>query len=349
MHVKILSAMQEEHHYLPNTDRLSVLTASILLAYAMLPFIQFPERSLTLQILGISFVYTVNFSTIIAVISAALAAAGVSWLLLDHPRLKYLSGAPASAGAADASKPAPAASSPSASATSAAAALMGGIRSSVSVRAIENDSLLAGAPERRTAWWDNETLRTLFQHWLLPALTAWVIGVPLNSLTVGLQWWAVFAFGGLLLVLVLVAEYIAVDPFDTLHGPAAVALTAVSYALFLILTIALVAAGTRLYIFLPALIVAIFLVTIRSLYLRLAGRWYFGWAVGISLVTAQVAMALHYWPLSPLRFGLVILGLAYALASVAGSVEEGRPGRSLWVEPAIMLAVLWGIAIALRG
>ena len=287
-----------------------------------------------------------NFSTIIAIISAGLAAAGVSWLLLDHPRLRRS----AESFAASRSLAASGAGS------SGSANLVGSIRSSVSVRAIENDSLLANNPARPKYRFPGSAylrgsyaVRNLFQHWLLPALTAWVIGVPLNSLAVGLQWWAVFAFGGLLLVLVLIAEYIAVDPYDTLHGPAAIGLTAVSYALLLILTIALVAAGTRLYIFLPALTIAIFLVTIRSLYLRLAGRWYFGWSIGISLVIAQVAMALHYWPLSPLRFGLVILGLAYALASVAGSVEEGRPGKALWVEPVVMLVVLWGIAIALRG
>ncbi len=126
------------------------------------------------------------------------------------------------------------------------------------------------------------------------------------------------------------------------------ALTAVSYALTLVLTIAMVAAGSRLYILLPALGTAIFLVTLRSLYLRL-GRWRYGWAIGITLVVGQVAAALHYLPLSPLRFGLFILGLAYALASLAGSIEENRPARSLWVEPAIMLAVLWGLAIFLRG
>jgi hypothetical protein len=79
------------------------------------------------------------------------------------------------------------------------------------------------------------------------------------------------------------------------------------------------------------------------------GRWRYGWAIGITLVVGQVAAALHYLPLSPLRFGLFILGLAYALASLAGSIEENRPARSLWVEPAIMLAVLWGLAIFLRG
>lgn len=276
--------MQEEHQHLPNMDRLSVLAAMVLLAYALLPFIQIPERNLEFQVLGVFFVFKVEFSTLIAILTAGLAAAGMNWLLHDHPFL------------------------------------------------VEQ----------------NRSAQSLFQHWLLPALTAWVIGVPLSSLAAGLEWWAVFAFGGLLLVLVLVSEYIAVDSFDTRHGLAAVALTAVSYALTLVLTIAMVAAGSRLYILLPALGTAIFLVTLRSLYLRL-GRWRYGWAIGITLVVGQVAAALHYLPLSPLRFGLFILGLAYALASLAGSIEEDRPARSLWVEPVIMLAVLWGLAIFLRG
>lgn len=276
--------MQEEHQHLPNMDRLSVLAAMILLAYALLPFIQIPERNLEFQVLGVFFVFKVEFSTLIAILTAGLAAAGMNWLLHDHPFFE------------------------------------------------EQD----------------RSVHNLFQHWLLPGLTAWVIGVPLNSLEAGLEWWAVFAFGGLLLVLVLVSEYIAVDSFDTRHGLASVALTAVSYALTLVLTIAMVAAGSRLYILLPALGTAIFLVTLRSLYLRL-GRWCYGWAIGITLVVGQVAAALHYLPLSPLRFGLFILGLAYALASLAGSIEEDRPARSLWVEPAIMLAVLWGLAIFLRG
>jgi len=276
--------MQEEHQHLPNMDRLSVLAAMILLAYALLPFIQIPERNLEFQVLGVFFVFKVEFSTLIAILTAGLAAAGMNWLLHDHPFFE------------------------------------------------EQD----------------RSVHNLFQHWLLPGLTAWVIGVPLNSLEAGLEWWAVFAFGGLLLVLVLVSEYIAVDSFDTRHGLASVALTAVSYALTLVLTIAMVAAGSRLYILLPAVGTAIFLVTLRSLYLRL-GRWRYGWAIGITLVVGQVAAALHYLPLSPLRFGLFILGLAYALASLAGSIEENRPARSLWVEPAIMLAVLWGLAIFLRG
>jgi hypothetical protein len=271
--------MQQEHRYLPNTDRLSVLAASILLSYALLPFIQLPEQMLDLRVAGIVFEFKVNFFTILVIISAGMAAAGTDWLISDHPRLG----------------------------------------------------------NQRT-----------YQHWLIPAMTTWVIGVPLSTLTVGPQWWAVFAFGGLLLVLVLVSEYIAVDPYDTRHAPAAVGLTAVSYALFLILTITLAASGTRLYILLPAISGAVFLVSLRNLNLRLGSRWCLIWSGVIAMIIGQVAAALHYWPLSPLGFGLFILGLAYALASVAGSLEEGRTLREMWIEPVIMLVILWGIALWLN-
>jgi hypothetical protein len=265
----------EERQHLPDTDRLSVLTATILLAYAMLPFINLPDRSLTMPAIGILFVFSFNFATFTAILSAALAAAGTEWLLRGHPNLGS---------------------------------------------------------------------QSTFQHWLLPALTAWVIGVPLTSLEVGLAWWAVFAFGGLLLVLVLVAEYIAVDLYDARHAPATVVLTAVSFALFLILLIAIVAAGSRQYILLPTVAAALFLVTLRTLYLRLNGRWCFAWAAGIALVVTQVVAALHYWPVAPLRFGLLVLGLAYALTGMAGSIEEGRSWRGLWIEPVLMLMILWGLA-----
>jgi hypothetical protein len=272
--------MQQEHQSLPNTDRLSILTASVLLAYALLPFIQLPERVLTLSVLGVAFEFKINFFTIIVIISAGMTAAGTDWLLSDHPRLSG----------------------------------------------------------QRT-----------YQHWLIPALTTWVIGVPLSSLAVGPQWWAVFGFGGLLLVLVLVSEYITVDPYDTRHAPASVGLIAVSYALFLILTITLVASGTRLYVLLPGMGLAVFFVTLRAMNLRLGNRWCFIWAASSALVVGQVAAALHYLPIEPIRFGLIILGLAYALTSVAGSLEEGRTWRELWVEPAIMLLILWGLAIGVRS
>jgi len=270
----------EQRHYLPDTNRLSVLIATIMLAYVLLPFIKTPERNLAIEVLGVVFVFKLNFATITALISAALAAAGTDWLLRTHPSLGE---------------------------------------------------------------------QSTFQHMLLPALTTWVIGVPLSTLAEGWQWWAVLAFGALLLVLVLIAEYIAVDLGDVRHAPATVGLTSVSFALFLILVIALVAAGSRLYVLLPGIILAIFLVVLRTLYLRLNGRWCVAWAFGIAAVIGQFTAGLHYWPVSSLSFGLIVLGLAYALTSIAGGIEEGKTWQSIWFEPLFMIVVLWGLAVAFRN
>jgi hypothetical protein len=95
------------------------------------------------------------------------------------------------------------------------------------------------------------------EHWLLPALTAWTLGIPLSQLPVGPQWLISFAIAGVLLMLVLVAEFIAVDPEDERYPIASAALTAVSYALFLILAIVLQSAGFRLFLILPALLLAV--------------------------------------------------------------------------------------------
>ena len=272
--------MMEDRNYLPDTDRLSVLAAIILLAYALLPFVKIPEYSLNFQVSGILFTFSLNFTTVTSILTAAIVAAGTDWLLRSHPNLGH----------------------------------------------------------QRT-----------FQHWLLPALTTWVIGVPLSSLTVGWQWWSVLAFGGVMLVLVLISEFIVVDLNDVRHTPATIGLTAVSFALFLILSIALAAAGSRLYVILPAIMLAIFLVILRTLYLRSGGRWCIAWAAGISLVIGQVTAGLHYLPLTPLQFGLLVLGLAYALTSVAGSIEEGKSWHTLWIEPVIMLVLLWSLAAGVKG
>jgi hypothetical protein len=281
---RVMSAqIREEHQSLPNTDRLSVVVASILLAYAFLPFVNIPSRVLVVPLLGVVFPFKVNFATVIALISAGLAALGTDWLLRDHPAL-----------------------------------------------------ISAGLGRQR-----------VYEHWLVPALTAWVIEVPLSYLGVGLQWWVVLGFGGLLLVMVFMAEYIAVDPYDNRYAAATIGLTSVSYALFLILVIALVGQNTRLYVLVPALFAALFLLTLRNLHLRLGGRWCPGWSFATALIVSEAAAALHYLPLTPLRSGLVVLGLAYGLSSFAGSVEEGRPWQVWWVEPAVMLTILWGLAIVL--
>ncbi len=270
----------EIHRHLPDADRLSIVTATVMIAYAAAPFVSIPAQAIRLQLPGFLFELQLNFNTVVSVLVAVLAAAGTDWLIQSHPHGEGKSRLP---------------------------------------------------------------------HWLLPALTAWAIGVPLSTLEISPEWWVVFALGGLLFLLVLVAEYIVVDVNDIRHAPAAVGLTAVAFALYLVLAISVRAAEMRLYMLLLALIPTVFLVSIRSLYLRIGGRWHTPWAFGISAVVGQAVIGLHYLPLTPLPFGLILVGMALGLTSLATNIEEGRSQRRVWQEPAVMSVLIWSLALLFRS
>jgi len=266
----------ETRNPIPNSERLSILTASILLAYAVSPYIKITPQVLSLTLGGAKFFFQFDFSTITSLVAAALAFVGSGWLISSHPRL--------------------------------------------------------GA---------QKTLQFRF----LPALTAWVIGVPLNTLSIGPDWWGVLALGALLLLGVFTAEYFAVDFDDYRYPPAAIALLVVSFGLFLLLVIAIRAAGLRLYLLVPAVVISLTLMAARIFALRLGGNWQWIWAAGVSVVVGQAALGLHYLPISPLAFGLVLLGLAFGIIDTAGSLLEGKSLRSAWPGPLLVSVILWGLAL----
>lgn len=186
-----------------------------------------------------------------------------------------------------------------------------------------------------------------WHHWILPAATALVMGVPLNEISVSPAWWAVFALGGLLFLIVLVSEYISVDLQDAFYPLAIVSLTVVSLALFLVLAIAVRGAGLRLYAVFSALLPAAALVSARILNLRLMGKWPIAWIAGIALVIGQLAICLFYLPIKPIPFGLILLGGLYALMSLATNFEEENTFIHLWVEPTLIFAVSVFLSILL--
>jgi hypothetical protein len=264
---------------LPNIDRLSILAATILLAYALARFVSFPVQEIEITFLGIYLPIEFNVRTIVAFLVAVITATGADWLLRDHP------------------------------------------------------SLGRGLT---------------IEHWLLPAMTAWVIGFPLYQIPLSPFWWVGFALGGLLLMLVLVAEYITVNPDDLRQPVAASGLIALSFSLYLMLAIALRYAGTRLVLILPALTLAAWLASLRSLHLRLHGRWTFIQSAIIAFICAQIVAGLHYLPLSPVAFGLLLLTPTYCLTSLVGNLAEEEPLRQAVVEPILVFLLLIASAIWLR-
>lgn len=262
---------------LPDIDRIGVLTAAALLAFALTRVLPASEVSLRLTLGQFFLTYTVSLTTVMTLLAAGISATGMDWLLRGHPALG----------------------------------------------------------SRRTV-----------DHWLLPTLATFVVGIPLSLLPSGLSWWVAFAVAGLALVTVFTAEYVSVDSSAPAYSVAMVLLTALSYAVYLILLTTLRASGPRLILSVPAIFLASGLLSLRTLYLRLH-RWDFFWAGGIALVSAQLASALHYWPLAPIQFGLALLGPLYALTSLANGLSEGTSIRRAAIEPAAALILAWGAAALL--
>lgn len=190
--------------------------------------------------------------------------------------------------------------------------------------------------------------RATFQWWFLPTLTTFVISIPLSIFPSGRAWWIGFLLSGIFLYFVFLAEYIAVDPDAPYYSVSMVGLTAISYTLFFVLSVALRTSEIRLFLITPALFLAALLAGLRIFHLRLSGRWEFAWAVGIALVCIQLAVGLYYWPLSPIQFGLLLVGPLYGLINLAINLGESVPSQRAVLEPAIIMALSWGLAIVLR-
>jgi hypothetical protein len=259
---------------LPDIDRLSIIAAVIMLAFALTQVVSFPRQQISFTVFSVLYTFSIDFNTIITILTAFLAAAGVAWLIQSNPQRK----------------------------------------------------------QYKHRW-------AVVRHWIVPVLTTMVISVTLNTLESGIFWWVIFGVGSLLLMAVFIAEYNVSVADNLLHPLATVGLTALSFALYLLLAIAVNSAQLRLYLQLPLLAISAMMVISRSLFLRL-GQWHLIWAVVNSLIIAEMVVSFHYLPLNPIQFGLLLVGTAYSLTSVVSAIKEGRRGWNFWTEPIGMFVLL---------
>jgi hypothetical protein len=271
--------MQENHSYLPSANRLGILIASVLLAFALTRIIQSPRFTLTITLPGFYFAYPITLGTAMTILAAALTATGMDWLIRDHPALVQKSN---------------------------------------------------------------------IEHLMLPTLTTFVVGAPLALLSNGTAWWVSFGFSAILLVSVFLAEYITIEQSAPSYGLARAGLTALAYALFLILVISLRFSGARMFVLVPVIFIVAALVSLRILHLDGKDRWDFPWAVGIGIVCAQISAGLHYWPLMPIQFGLALTGPLYALTMLSASLTENIPLRRAAIGPSVIVGLAWVSAIFLH-
>jgi hypothetical protein len=186
------------------------------------------------------------------------------------------------------------------------------------------------------------------EHLMLPTLTTFVVGAPLVLLSHGSAWWVGFLLSGILLAGVFLAEYITIDASSPYYAFARAGLTALAYALFLILATSLRFSGVRMFLLVPILLIVAALISLRILHLDGTNRWDFPWAIGIGIVCAQIGAGLHYWQLTPIQFGLALTGPLYALTILSTSLTNNIPVRRAITGPALIVAISWISVFYLR-
>jgi len=271
--------MNEQDRFMPDANRIGLLTSTILLALALSRMVPPTGFNFEVQLPGFFFALPLKITTIMGILTAGLTATGMDWLLRGHPSLNR---------------------------------------------------------------------RVTFQWWLLPTLTTFVISIPLTTLPNNQYWWIGYILSGLLIFLVLLAEYIVVDVNAPYYALSVAGLISISFTLFFVLSFVLNASGIRLFILLPTLFIASSLACLRILYLGMSGNWEFAWALGISFVCMQLAAGLHYWPITPVQFGLFLIGPLYGLINIAINMGENIPARRAALEPSMITALCWGLAIFIR-
>jgi hypothetical protein len=259
---------------LPETNRLAIVSAAILLAFALTQVVSFPAQLFSFSLFGIVLTFYLDFSTVVTILTAILAAAGMDWLLRSHP----------------------------------------------------------GRPESAEHWFSAS-------HWIIPVMTTLVLGIAMNAFAGSPYWWVAYVLGSLLMIAVFIAEYNVVAQGKLQHPVARMGLTGLSFALYLLLVIAVFSADLRLYIRLPLIAIGGLMVVARSFHLRL-GEWHVSWAIVNSLVITQLAIGLNYLPISPIQDGLILVGAAYGLTSLVTGIKEARHGVAFWAEPVLMMGVM---------
>ena len=262
--------MDHPRHF-PSRDRLSVLTAVVVLAYTLTRFLELPTRQIQTTLFGSPLGLELNGPALMLLLVAALTSTGADTLIRSHPHLAARTG-------------------------------------------------------QRTV-----------VHWILPGATALVLGAALNRAPAGPVWWVGLGLSALGLIVVLTAEYTAVDRDDPGWQAAALGLMGLAYLLVLILFVLLRTGGLRAVIAAPVSGLVAAAVSLRLLALREAPlNRAAAYSAAIGVAIAEVIWAITYWRISPIAAGLLALVPFYVGVGLAQQQLAGRLTRGVWLEYGII-------------
>jgi len=165
--------------------------------------------------------------------------------------------------------------------------------------------------------------KQIFIHLILPTLTAGALSIPLNVISIGIAWWVVFAFGFVLIILTLIAEYYSIDPHSSLYALSMIILIPLAISLFLLLSISSRSAAYRLYM--QVLLLGTIFIGISTRLLSLIQIQDMKRTILASTILfIQSLTACHYLPLKSVAFGLILTGFVTFLTSLPFTANNNK-------------------------
>jgi hypothetical protein len=263
----------------PDRNRLSVLSALVLLSYTLLRIVELPALSTDFSILGLLLRFEINTRNVILTLAAALTAAGADWLIGAHP------------------------------------------------------------------W--REPGRSTREHWVMPSLAALGVGAILARLPTGPAWWVGLGFSAALIIAILATEFVVSEADDPRYDAAALGLAALAYLFLVGALFAIRATGLRATFAVPMVFLASGAVSWRLLKLELPKTHVALYAALVGFLLAQISWGLHYWPMSPVRFALIIALAGYLATGTSRAHLRRELGRATRVEFSLVGVVALAAILAL--
>jgi hypothetical protein len=212
----------------------------------------------------------------------------------------------------------------------------------VGITCAGTDSIVRSHPTARLI-----EARYSFVTWALPGLTALLATVLLPEAPTQLYQAIGLVATGLILILVISAEYYTVDPADRRYLTARLSLNAWAYLVALVIFVLIYSAKARSLI--SATGVSLVSALLALEFLRSAGRG-FGrtalYAAIAGLCTGEIIWAMNYWRISGVTGGLILLLGFYVFTGLANQQLRSRLTRRVLVEYAIVALV--GLVVLLR-
>ena len=204
------------------------------------------------------------------------------------------------------------------------------------------DTLIRGHPRLR----QDAVGITPAIHCIMPGMAALVVGMMLRSLPMGPMWLFVLALGVTFLTLLLITEYVVVDPSDSGFRQASLVLKMLSYGIALILFGWLLGNDAIAVFSAPITVVIVGVIAFRFLVLHGASYWQAainGPVVG--LVLGECSWVLGNWTLVPVGAGMLLLTVFHlATGLVHNSLTQGLP-RRIMLEYGVVGVIALGLVV----